>query len=217
MALVVGPSLWVRYVLKRYSRPREDFPGTGGELARHLLTRFGLEGVGVEPTDAGDHYDPRAKAVRLSPANYEGRSLTAVAVAAHEVGHALQDASGYKPLHLRTRLVGLAANAERLGALFVFAVPVLGFVTRSPLGGLLMLALALASFGTGVLVHLATLPVEWDASFRRALPLLEEGGYISARDQRGARRILRAAALTYVSASAASLLNFWRWLAVLRR
>lgn len=217
LVLLFGPSLWVRYVLWRYSRQRDDLPGSGGELARHLIDRFGLQNVTVESTDQGDHYDPQAHTVRLSKDNFSGKSLTAVAVAAHEVGHAIQHARGYRPLVLRSRLVGLAAAAEKLGVWFIMAVPVLGLVTRSPLGGLAMLVLAIAAFGTGVLVHLITLPVEWDASFRRALPILERGRYISPRDHRGARRILRAAALTYVSASAAALVNFWRWMAILRR
>jgi len=104
MAIVAGPSLWVRWVLSRHGADRSDFPGTGGELARHLLDQFDLDEIAVEATDQGDHYDPTGKAVRLRPEHYDGRSLTAVTVAAHEVGHALQDSDGYLPLTARTKM-----------------------------------------------------------------------------------------------------------------
>lgn len=216
LALLFGPALWARAVLAAHSRHREDYPGTGGELARHLLDRHGLQAVAVEATDQGDHYDPRAKAVRLSKAHLEGKSLTAVAVAAHEVGHALQDHQGYAPLRARTRLVSLAQGAEKLGALLLMGVPLIAVITKLPHSGLLLLAAGLLSFGTAVAVHLVTLPVEFDASFRRALPILAEG-YIAPEEQAAARRILTACALTYVAGSLASVLNLWRWIAILRR
>lgn len=216
LLLVFGPSLWAKAVLARHSRQREDYPGTGGELARHLLDRFGLGQVSVEPTAAGDHYDPRAKAVRLSEANLNGKSLTAVTVAAHEVGHALQDSHGYAPLRLRTRLVGLAQGAEKLGALLMLLMPLAALATRAPSSGLVLLLVGLLSFGVAVIVHLVTLPVEFDASFGRALPILAEG-YIAPAERAAARRILTACALTYVAGSLACMLNLWRWLAILRR
>lgn len=216
-ALLIGPSLWVRWVMQRHSAPRDDFPGTAGELARHLLGRLGLQDVAVEETEGGDHYDPEARAVRLAPEHLRSRSLTAVVIAAHEVGHAIQHHAGYRPLALRSRLAGLARGAERTGALLMMALPVMAGVTRSPAVGLLTLAAGVLSLGTSALVHLVTLPVELDASFRRALPLLKAGRYLPAADEPAARRILTAAALTYVAASLLSLLNVWRWLRLLRR
>lgn len=216
LALLFGPSLWAKAVLRRHAGTREEYPGTGGELARHLLDRHGLQAVTVEATDKGDHYDPRGKAVRLSAENLNGKSLTAVTVAAHEVGHALQDHQGYGPLRARTRLVGLAQGAEKLGALLLMGIPVIALITKLPQSGLLLLLAGLISFGAAVVVHLVTLPVEFDASFGRALPLLAEG-YIAPADQSAARRILTACALTYVAGSLASVLNLWRWLAILRR
>lgn len=217
VAVVFGPQLWVRRVFAKYGTPREDFPGTGGELARHLLDRFDMKGVQLEPTEAGDHYDPATKTVRLSSEVYGGRSLTAVAVAAHEVGHAIQDRTGYAPLVERTRLLRFAQGAQRAGAVMMFGIPIVAALTRTPAAGLLVLLAGVLTMGIATLVHLVTLPVEWDASFRRALPVLEQGGYVSAADLKGARRILTAAAFTYVAASLASLLNLWRWLALLRR
>ncbi|MDN3556708.1 zinc metallopeptidase [Halomonas maura] len=215
LALFLLPNLWARWVLRRHGAPRADYPGTGGELAEHLLRRLGIAGVTVEMTEAGDHYDPRARRVRLAREHYAGRSLTAVTVAAHEVGHAIQHQQGYAPLAARTRLVQVARRAEQLGALLMMAAPVLLVVTRLPGGTLLVVLAALISFGTAALVHLITLPVEWDASFQRALPLLEE--YLPADDLPGARHVLTACVFTYVAASLASLLNLGRWLAILRR
>jgi len=89
--VIFGPQLWTRRVFAKHATPRPDFPGTGAELARHLLNRFDMQHVKVEPTETGDHYDPVIKAVRLTPHIFDGKSLTAITVAAHEVGHAIQD------------------------------------------------------------------------------------------------------------------------------
>ena len=215
--LIFGPQLWARFTFSHYSKPRDDIPGTGGELARHLLDRFGLDEVQVESTEHGDHYDPQTRCVRLSPDNYKGKSLTAIAVAAHETGHALQHHGGEKLLTLRTRLIGFAQYAQQLGAAFMVAIPVITAITRIPHTGLLMFGLGLLSMGMATVVHLVTLPVEWDASFGKALPILKAGNYIEEKDEKAVKRILRAAALTYFAASLASLLNLWRWLAMLRR
>lgn len=212
VAALFGPQLWVGWVMRRHSAERSDFPGTGGELARHLLDRFELQQIQVGVTQKGDHYDPVSKTVRLDETHFAGRSLTAVVIAAHEVGHALQDASGYRPLVWRHRLVGFANFAQQLGNGLILATPIIAAITRMPSSDLLMLAGGIASIGSATLIHLITLPVEWDASFKRALPLLEAGRYIPESDLPAARRILRAAALTYVAGALASLLNLWRWL-----
>ena len=216
LVLVLGPQWWVRRVLRRYNQQDQDFPGSGGELARHLLDSYGLDRVQVEVTEIGDHYDPVTKAVRLTRDKYEGRTLTAITTAAHEVGHALQDFSDYVPFRWRGRIVGVAQVAERLGSFLLFAVPLLAIVTRTPLAGVLMMLAAFATIGLGVVVQLVTLPVEWDASFGKALPILKTG-YIDEAQVPAARKILRACALTYVASSLAGLLNFWRWMQVLRR
>lgn len=217
LALVFGPQMWARWTFRRHGNDRDDIPGTGAELARHLLDKMNITDVGVEATEKGDHYDPEARMVRLSPGNHDGRSLTAVAVAAHEVGHAIQHHRNEKLLANRTRLIKATQLAQQLGAGLMFAIPVITALTRLPQSGLLLFLAGLASMGTATLVHLVTLPVEWDASFHKALPLLSHGRYISERDQGAVRQILRAAALTYVAASLASLLNLARWFALLRR
>ncbi len=216
-ALIVGPSYWVKHTLKKYSYPEDRYPGTGGELARILLDWANLQAVKVEVTEQGDHYDPLEKAVRLTADKFNGKSLTAITVAAHEVGHAIQDRDGYLPLKLRTRLIQIAAPAEKLGAAILMMAPVITVITRAPVAGALFFAGGLLTLGTATVVHLVTLPMEMHASFARALPMLEHGKYLIQGDEPHARKILRAAAWTYVSASLMTLLNIGRWWAILRR
>ena len=217
LAIIFGPQYWVTHVLKKYNQSQDHFPGTGGELAEHLIEKYELDGVKVEKTEGGDHYDPTDKTVRLTADKFDGKSLTAITVAAHEVGHAIQHRNGYLPFELRQRIVSVAIGAEKIGALVMIAIPFMALVSRSPRLGLIMFILAIGSMLIGTLVHFVTLPVEWDASFKRALPILKEGEYISDREMKHAHKILTAAALTYVSGSLASLLNLGRWIAVLRR
>lgn len=217
VALIVGPSLWVKAVMARYRIPEKRYERTGGELARQLLDELELGHVRCETTDSGDHYDPVEKVLRLSEPNFNGRSLTALTVAAHEVGHAMQDADGYGPLKLRTRLVRWVQPVERIGAGMLMLAPFTVAFTRMPLIGLLTFAGGLLTLGAGVAVHALTLPTELDASFGRALPLVRTRGLLRKQDMGRARKLLTAAALTYVSGALQSLLNIARWWAILRR
>lgn len=217
VGVVFGPRWWVGRVFSQYGGRRDDFPGTGGDLARHLLDRFEMKDVKVETTELGDHYDPENKVVRLTRDKFDGKSLTAVTVAAHEVGHAMQDHTGFQPLAERSRLVRIASVAEKAGAVVMLGIPLVTVLAKTPAAGAVMLFAGMATMGVAAIVHLVTLPVEWDASFRRALPVLHQGNYLSPKDMQGARRILTAAAFTYVAVSLASLLNLWRWVALLRR
>ena len=217
LALVFGPGVWVSRVIARYSTPEDRYPGTGAELARHLLDKNGLRAVRVEETEQGDHYDPRDKTVRLTPDKFSGRSLTAITVAAHEVGHALQDHIGYGPLRLRTQLVRVIEPVQKIGAGILMVSPFIGAITRAP--GLTVIAFlaGMATLLSSTVVHFVTLPTELDASFSRALPMLEKERILKEVDKPHARKLLKAAALTYVSASLMSLLNIARWWAILRR
>jgi len=216
LLVVFAPAAWAKLVMSSHAHDRPDFPGTGGELARHLLDEAGLQEVPVEVTDHGDHYDPDKKVLRLSRDNHDGRSLTAVAVAAHEFGHALQDRDSYGPLITRTRLVKSVRPLRRAGSIILFATPILAGLTRSPFLALAQIGAGILVMASAVVIHLVTLPVEFDASFKRALPILERGGYLHQSDLPAARRILKAAALTYVAGSLVSLLNLWRWIRYLR-
>jgi Zn-dependent membrane protease YugP len=214
---VFGPGIWVQRVLERYAEPADRYAGTGAQLARHLLDKHGLDRVSVERTQEGDHYDPLEKAVRLTDDKFDGRSLTAITVAAHEVGHALQDHERYPPLRLRTRLVKVGRGIEKVGAGVLMLSPFVGALTRAPQVSLVMFAAGFLTLGSSALIHAVTLPTELDASFNRALPMLDKFRILKKVDRPHARRLLRAAALTYVSGSLMSLLNIARWLAILRR
>jgi Zn-dependent membrane protease YugP len=216
-ALTMLPGLWVKAVMNRYREPAHRYSRTGGQTARHLLDALGLRNVITEITEHGDHYDPMAKAVRLTADNFNGRSLTAVTIAAHEVGHALQDARAFAPLRMRTQLVRWVAPIERIGAGMLMLAPIALAVTRSPPLGLVGLVGGMLTLGTGVVVHFLTLPTELDASFNRALPLLQQRGIVYREDLPRARRLLTAAAFTYVAVALQSLLNIARWWAILRR
>ena len=217
LALIFGPSLWVKFVMWRYSSEKPEMPGTGGELAKHLVERFSLKDVDVEVTEQGDHYDPIEKKVRLSQEHYESKSLTAIAIAAHEVGHAIQDQQGDKRLATRTKMVPIIDKVARWSVAIIYLSPVIGIITRHPMPFSLLLILGLSGFIARMMIHALTLPIEFDASFSKALPLLREGNYVSQSNEKAVNSILRAAALTYVSAALADILNLSRWIVILSR
>ena len=212
------PQLWVKTVMRRHSVERVDLSGTGGELAKHLLQRFELDGVSLEKTDPGrDHYDPQSRTVRLSPANFDGKSLTAVAVATHEVGHAIQFHRAERVSQLRARYLPLAMLLKRIGLFVMMAMPVLAIVLRAPPLILTIVAVSVIFQVLGALAYLIILPEEWDASFHKALPILIEGNYIDDNDLEAVTSVLRAAALTYFAAALAEILNIGRWLMLILR
>ena len=217
LALIFGPSLWVKLVMWRYSSEKPEMPGTGGELAKHLVKRFSLKDVDVEVTNQGDHYDQIEKKVRLSQEHYESKSLTAIAIAAHEVGHAIQDQQGDKRLATRTKMVPIVDKVARWSVAIIYLSPVIGIITRHPMPFSLLLTLGLSGFIARMMIHALTLPIEFDASFSKALPLLREGNYVSQSNEKAVSSILRAAALTYVSAALADILNLSRWIVILSR
>src|ERR1700728_237062 len=173
LALIIVPQWWIKAVMKRHAGQRSEIPWTGGEFARLLLDGMELNGVKVEETGLGDHYSPIAKAVRLSTGHYFGRSLTAIVVAAHEVGHAMQDATGYPPLQTRTRIAGIADFSHRVGGVFVSTSPLIAAALRSPGGLIIGIVAAVLVNLTAVVMHAVTLPVEFDASFNRAVVVLK--------------------------------------------
>jgi len=217
LALIFGPSLWVKMVMRRYSSEKPEMRGTGGELAKHLIERFSLKDVKVEVTELGDHYDPIEKKVRLLREHYESKSLTAIAIAAHEVGHAIQDQQGDKRLATRTKMVPVVDKIARWSVVIISLSPVIGIITRHPIPFSLLLFLGLSGFIARMMIHAVTLPIEFDASFSKALPLLKAGKYVSRSNEKAVSRILSAAALTYVSAALADILNLGRWILILLR
>lgn len=206
--LILAPTLWVQSVLRRHEAERNDFPGTGGEFARHILDLANLKSVEVELTKQGDHYDPKDKKVRLSPKYYNGKSLTAVVVAAHEVGHALQDEEGYRPLSVRTQLAQFGFYADIIARIILFISPLSFFFSARFM--LVFIGTFIAIMALRVIIHLVTLPVEYDASFNRALPILDKGNYVPKTDLSDARSILNACAMTYVAAALISIIDIVR-------
>jgi len=217
VAIIFLPQWWAKNTFAKYSKPLDHIQGTGGELALHLLERFEMDEVNVEETHEGnDHYDPESKTVRLSPKNYHDNSLTAVAVATHEVGHAIQHHNKEAKLELRSRLIKVSMKLEKVGSVIMMIMPIAVLVTRSPAAGFIFFGTGFLTIAGATVIHLVTLPVEWDASFGKALPILKEG-YILEEEYKAIDQILKAAAFTYVAASLMSILNIWRWFALLRR
>lgn len=210
IGLLIGilTSLGVKGAFSRYSRVRARSGLTGAQVAQAILGAHGISDVSVEST-AGtltDHYDPRAKVLRLSEGVYSSNSVAALGVAAHEVGHAIQDAHGYAPLKFRSAWVPVANIGTNVGIWIVIAAALLGGVRHAPM----MSYVGLALFGASTVFTLATLPVEFDAS-RRALVTLQQSGVLAADEMPGARAVLGAAALTYVAAFVSSLMVLLYW------
>lgn len=191
IVLSMGAQFFLSNTYGRWSRVRNARNLTGAEVARDILDANGLQRVPVErvPGQLTDHYDPIKKVVRLSEVNFDNPSLAALAVAAHEVGHAVQDQQNYAPLRLRAQLLPALMVGSNFGPWMIILGLMLG-VTGLAWAGLI-------AFAAALLFHLVTLPVEFDAS-RRALVTLQGNGYLSRPETDGARSVLTAAALTYV-------------------
>lgn len=217
LLLIFGPNLWVRYVLRKHHRPLPGMPGTGGELARHLLDVYELDSVKVEQSSKDDdHYSPAENAVRLSPEVYQGKSLSAVAVAAHEVGHAIQFNRREPVSRLREKYLAKAHLIQHWGIYILMGLPLVGVIFRVPHLALITVLVGILTMLASVLMYVAILPEEWDASFNKALPILEKGDYVPQQYMPAIRQVLKACALTYVAAALADILRLWRWLAIIR-
>ncbi|HZK55406.1 MAG TPA: zinc metallopeptidase [Desulfosporosinus sp.] len=195
---------------KKYSKIRTQSGLTGGQTARALLNSNGLYDVRVEQVGGrlSDHYDPRTRVVNLSGDVYQGSSLASVAIAAHETGHALQHASEYIPMKLRSSFVPVANLGSGAGPILIIAglfIPSVGW----------LLPLGIFAFAFAVLFQIITLPVEFNAS-HRAMSLLQEGKFLESEEIGGARSVLNAAALTYVAAALAAVLQLVRLLLISR-
>jgi Zn-dependent membrane protease YugP len=214
-ALISGAaSIWVRSAYSKYSKKMSASGLTGAQTARAILDRNNLSSVRVEPV-AGqltDHYDPRAKVVRLSEGNFMGSSIAGVSVAAHECGHAIQDASGYVPMKLRAGLFPIANFAGNVWFPLFFLAIIVGLGTSL---GSLLIQLAVIAFAGVLLFHVATLPVEINAS-TRAYGILTSYGILSRGEAHGTKRVLSAAAFTYIAAALTSLLTLLYLLVVSR-
>ncbi len=197
---------WAQYRIKstyhKYAQIRSSMGMTGAQVAQAILHRMGVHHVQVEPVagELTDHYDPSAKKVRLSEVVYGSDSLAAAAVAAHECGHVLQDVEGYKPMNLRAALVPAANIGSNIGPILIM----IGIFVGS-IGGI-FINIGIALFLAVILFHVVTLPVEFDAS-SRALKLINELGILQGEENKAAKKVLNAAAFTYVATALYAVLQ----------
>lgn len=191
-------------------------PGTGGELAQHLVERFELQDVTVvEGLERQDHYNPEKNVISLSPSVYGKKSLAAVAIAAHELGHALQFNRQEPVSKLRGKYLTKAFKIKRLGMMILMSIPLVTIALKAPAIALITAGVGIVTMLASVMMYVAILPEEFDASFNKALPILAEG-YVPEQDMPAIKQVLRAAALTYVAAALADTLSLWRWIRVFR-
>ena len=204
MVLCLAASARVNSVMKKFGRVQNSTGMTGAEAARRILNNEGLYNVQIECLSGsqGDHYDPRSNTVRLSRENYNGATVTAVGVAAHECGHAIQHAKGYAPLNFRSALVPVVNIGSRLGIPIIILGVILSYNN-------VLIQICIWAFSLSVLFQLVTLPVEFNAS-ARAVAKIDQYGLVSAEENNGCRKVLRAAAYTYVAAAASSILQLVR-------
>ena len=196
--------MWVTHVLKKNNKILPDMPFTGKELGLKLLKESKLDNVLIESIHQADHYNPIEKKVRISQDKLNKKSITSIAVVAHEIGHAIQDKENYKPLLLRQKLIEKTIIFQRIGSfLLIIGLPSIFAITKSPFITFLAAILIMGCLSTNVFIHLITLPVEFDASFKRALPILQK--YVPKENMRQCRSVLRAAAFTYLAQSIVSI------------
>jgi uncharacterized protein len=205
MLLMMWAQFRVKGTYQKYAQVESRLGMTGSEVAEKILQEMGINNVSVEPIagELTDHYDPSAKAVRLSEVVYGSTSLAAAAVAAHECGHVLQDVKGYKPMNIRAALAPAVGLGSNIGPILIM----LGFGLNA-MGGIsdLFITAGIIMFSGAVLFHVVTLPVEFDAS-SRALRIIDDLGILQGDENKGAKKVLDAAALTYVATALYSALQ----------
>lgn len=211
LILAFWAQIKVQTTFSKYSRIPSGYNGTAAQAANHMLSRLGDMDIKIEKTQGmlTDHYDPKSHTLRLSQGVYSSNSIAALGVAAHESGHAMQQNEGYAPLKLRNAAVPYVAVSSNLS----ITIFILGLIMSANL----LVNIGIIMFASGVVFSLITLPVEFDAS-RRAVAMLKENNIIMSRsEEEGVKRVLNAAALTYVAAAVTSILNLWRLIIIRNR
>ncbi len=198
------PNIWVNYILKNNNRVLSDMPFTGNQLGKKILEEQKIYNVSIESIKQLDHYNPIKKKIHIGEDKLNKKSITSIAVVAHEIGHAIQDKENYKPLIIRQKLIEKTMIFQRLGSfLLIIGLPSIFAFTKSPLITFVAAIIIMGCLSTNVLIHLITLPVEFDASFKRALPILQK--YVPKENMKQCRSVLRAAAFTYLAQSIVSI------------
>lgn len=203
--LVLWAQARVNSVFRQYSRVGTRAGVTAAEVAKQILAENGIYDVRVEFVQGflSDHYDPKEKVVRLSASTHDSRSIAAIGVAAHEVGHVIQHQHAYVPLTMRNMIFPVA----RIGDMMGFPLAIAGYFFGWPA----LIDIGIIIFSVAVAFYIVTLPVEYNAS-SRAVAILEHGGYLTGEEVQGARKVLNAAALTYVASAAVAVMNLLRLL-----
>ncbi len=179
-------------------------PFTGMELGQKILKDINIKNVSIQSVKVIDHYDPKDKKINISDDKINKKSITSISVVVHEIGHAIQDKENFKPLILRQKLIEKTLIFQRLGSfLLIIGLPSIFAFTKSPLITFIAAMMIMGCLSTNVLIHLITLPVEFDASFNKALPILKK--YVPNDNIKNCRSVLRAAALTYLAQSIVSI------------
>tara|TARA_Y100001970_G_scaffold95617_1_gene120420 strand:+ start:400 stop:1104 length:705 start_codon:yes stop_codon:yes gene_type:complete len=198
------PSIWVNYILKKNNKILPDMPFTGNELGIRILKECQINNVSIKSIKKIDHYNPKEKKIHIGEDKLNKKSITSIAVVAHEIGHAIQDKENYKPLIIRQKLIEKTMIFQRIGSfLLIIGLPSIFAFTKSPLITFIAAIIIMGCLSTNLIIHLITLPVEFDASFNRALPILKK--YVPKENMQQCRSVLRAAAFTYLAQSIVSI------------
>lgn len=204
--LTVWAQIHVKSTYSKFSKVKNSRNITGAEIARRILNAYGLEHIEIEMIEGQltDHYDPRAQIVRLSKGIYTSTSVAALGIAAHEVGHAIQHSKSYIPLTLRNLVYPVASIGSNLGPILI----IVGFIMA---GFQLLIQIGIILFAFAVVFSLITLPVEFNAS-RRAITILRDGEILAGDELKGAKKVLNAAAMTYLAAALVAILTLLRFI-----
>ncbi len=204
-----APNMWVHYVFRKNDEHFSDMPFTAHEFGKKIIDESKLKDVSIESIKEGDHYDPTEKKVCIVKDRLDKKSITSISIVCHEIGHAIQDKENYPPLKWRNTLIKKSSDFQAIGALALFiVVPIFFAITKSIFITLIGAFVAFAFLSTNVFIHLVTLPLEFDASFKRALPILQK--YVPKENLQQCKSVLKAAALTYVAGSIVSIFRMRR-------
>ena len=213
--IVYLPHILVQHIIKKWHSHGDILQGSGAEFALHIFHKMNIKDIEIIKGEQ-DYYDPLHKKLCLDTKNYELKTLSAIVITAHEIGHIIQDYQNNFLFRLRIVLVKAAQFLQSLGWVFMASAPLIGSLLRLPTVGILTFLIGILCNSAIVLVHFVTLPVEIDASFKKAMPLLIEGGYIPHQYYPAAKNILRAASLTYLTAAFYNIFHFWNLIRILR-
>ena len=215
LAIIFIPQLWVRYILKKHDTELATMPFTGGEFGNKILLEENLKGISIGSCVDGDHYDPDKRAIRVNQERLKKKSLTSIVVICHEIGHAIQDRDNYEPFIKRLKLIKYSGYILKASQAILFAGLPGIFALGMPKLALICLWVVIAGVVISTIVNLINLPVEFDASFNKAMPILKK--HVPHDYHGSCKSILRACAFTYVAGSIIQIIQLRPFLVLLMR